>query len=101
MGGVMRDVVQQEGFAGLYSGAGISMTGAAVYCAIKFATYDISKDLCRKHLFADPDGKPSVFHRALSGGVAGVVSQTFVYPFDVLRRRLQTGGSVAREKYPS
>lgn len=101
MWGTMRDVVRQEGsFAALYSGAGISMTGAALYCGLKFATYDASKDLCRKYLLLDPDGSPTAFHRALSGGIAGVCAQTFVYPFDVLRRRLQTGGPEMRERYP-
>lgn len=99
--GMMRHVVATEGsLLALYSGAGISMTGAGIYCGIKFASYDASKALCRKHLMADPDGAPSALHRAVSGGLAGCFAQTFVYPFDVLRRRLQTGGAEAKAKYP-
>ncbi|OLP74857.1 hypothetical protein AK812_SmicGene45484, partial [Symbiodinium microadriaticum] len=41
-------------------------------------------DWCRRYLLPDPDGPPSALHRALSGGIAGVLAQTFVYPFDVL-----------------
>jgi len=97
----MRHVVATEGsFFALYSGAGISMTGAAIYCGIKFASYDASKAFCRQNLLADPEGSPSALHRAVSGGLAGCFAQTFVYPFDVLRRRLQTGGAEAKAKYP-
>lgn len=99
--GTMRGVYANEGgVRALYSGAGVSMTGAAIYCGVKFASYDISKSLCRRHLLPDPDGPPSALHRAFSGGLAGVFAQTFVYPFDVLRRRLQTGGAAAKAKYP-
>lgn len=99
--GTMRAVCAQEGsFFALYSGVGISMTGAALYCGIKFATYDVSKEFCRRNFLPDPDGPPSSLHRAMSGALAGLIAQTFVYPFDVLRRRLQTGGKEARKKYP-
>ncbi|CAE7457709.1 mcfP [Symbiodinium natans] len=100
MFGTVRDVWREAGIRALYSGAGVSMTGAAIYCGLKFATYDGCKDWCRRYLLPDPDGPPSALHRALSGGVAGVLAQTFVYPFDVLRRRLQTGGAAMKEKYP-
>lgn len=100
--GTMKEVyVQEKSVLALYAGAGISMKGAAIYCGLKFATYDFSKEICRKHLLPDPDGPASVTHRAVSGGLAGVISQTFVYPFDVLRRRLQTGGPEASAKYPN
>ena len=98
--GTMREAWREGGLRALYSGAGVSMTGAAIYCGLKFASYDASKELCQRYLLPDPDGPPSAFHRALSGGLAGVLAQTFVYPFDVLRRRLQTGGAAMREKYP-
>eukprot|EP00435_Cladocopium_sp_Y103_P025631 s1658_g6.t1 len=98
--GTVREVWREGGLRALYSGAGVSMTGAAIYCGLKFASYDASKDLCQRYLLPDPDGPPSALHRAMSGGLAGVMAQTFVYPFDVLRRRLQTGGPAMREKYP-
>lgn len=99
--GTLRHVYHKEGsLLALYSGAGISMTGAMLYCGLKFASYDKSKALCKEYLVPDPDGPTSYLHRAVSGGLAGVISQTFVYPFDVLRRRLQTGGAEAKAKYP-
>lgn len=100
--GVMKEVYIKEGsLRALYSGAGISMTGAALYCGIKFASYDACKDLCRRRLMPDPEGPASAVHRAVSGGLAGVIAQTFVYPVDVIRRRLQTGGPEAKAKYPN
>jgi len=102
MWGTLRQVYAEQGSVrALYSGAGISMTGAAIYCGLKFASYDASKMFCRRHLLPDPEGPPSYLHRAVSGGLAGVLAQTFVYPFDVLRRRLQTGGAEAKAKYPN
>lgn len=102
MWGTMRHVYAEEGsLRALYSGAGVSITGAAIYCGIKFASYDASKAFCRRHLLPDPDGPPSYLHAAVSGGLAGCFAQTFVYPFDVLRRRLQTGGAAAKAKYPN
>merc|ERR1712032_1319783 len=97
----MREVYTRDGVRGLWSGAGISMTGAGLYCGLKFASYDACKDICRRTLLPDPDAKPSVAHRAISGGLAGVAAQTVVYPVDVIRRRLQTGGADAKIKYPN
>merc|ERR1719446_417531 len=99
--GVMREVYAKErSIHALYSGAGISMIGAALYCGIKFASYDTCKDFSSKTLLPNPEGSPSAFHRALSGGLAGLLAQTFVYPVDVIRRRLQTGGADAKARYP-
>lgn len=100
--GTLWHVYTTEGsILALYSGVGISMTGAAIYCGLKFASYDACKAVCQKHLLPDPEGRPSAMHRAVSGGMAGLLSQSFVYPFDVIRRRLQTGGAEAKAKYPS
>ena len=38
-----RFCLMQGGLHALYSGAGVSMTGAAIYCGLKFASYDASK----------------------------------------------------------
>lgn len=102
MWGTMKQVYVQEGtFFALYSGAGISLVGGFLACGIKFASYDVLKGLCQRHLLPDPEGKPSPLHRAVSGGFAGLAAQSLVFPLDVLRRRLQTGGAEAKRKYPN
>merc|ERR1719401_1643604 len=98
--GTLKGIVAKDGALALYSGAGVSLNGAAIYCGLKFASYDACKGFCQAHLMPDPDGPPSVFCRAVSGGLAGIVAITFAYPFDVLRRRLQTGGVEAKRRYP-
>jgi len=46
MYGIMKEVYVKDGLRALWTGAGISMTGAGVYCGIKFASYDVCKDIC-------------------------------------------------------
>eukprot|EP00913_Durusdinium_trenchii_P012285 g11535.t1 len=61
MAGTVREVWRQGGVRALYSGAGVSMTGAAIYCGLKFASYDASKERqIQELLFAD-----HVFHMTL------------------------------------
>lgn len=71
--GTARDVFKEGGLRALYSGAQVSMTGAAIYCGLKFFSYDACKELCRSYL-PDPEGPPSALHRAMSGGLAGVMA---------------------------
>ncbi len=44
-----------------------------------------------------PEGKPAPLRswaELVSGGIAGLVSQTASYPLEVIRRRMQVGGAV-------
>ena len=43
--GTAREVFREGGLRALYSGAQVSMTGAAIYCGLKFASYDACKEM--------------------------------------------------------
>lgn len=50
--------------------------------------YNIFTDLCKKYI----DTEKNVYNSMVSGSVAGLISKTVVYPFDLARKRLQIQG---------
>lgn len=82
-----RMVYREEGFKGLYKGMLTSIMGVAPYVAINFTTYETLK-----RLWADSNRPPTIVESLAFGAVAGAAAQTFTYPIDLLRRRLQLQG---------
>lgn len=73
---------------GLYRGLVPTAAGVAPYVALNFACFESFKGM-----LTTEDGKPpGTLLKLLVGGVAGSISQTCTYPFDVLRRRMQVVG---------
>ena len=61
---------------------------------INFAAYEALRGIIT------PPGKSSVARKLTCGALAGSISQTLTYPFDVLRRKMQvTGMNALRVKY--
>ena len=88
--GMTRKIYAGEGVPAFYRGCYMSCFGGGTYSGIKFMTYDILKDFwCRTTGVAD-ERDLNVLQRAASGAAGGFVAQTFVYPMDVIRRRMQT-----------
>lgn len=104
-----------------YRGFGPTMLGMVPYAGVSFLTHDLIHDVFRLNLLARycvlPSAPPttrvvhtrkggeSVNSRDLrapltapaqlaAGGLAGMLSQTLAYPFEVIRRRMQVGGAV-------
>lgn len=80
---VMRD---EGGVRALYRGLIPTAMGVAPYVGINFATYEALRGI------VTPPGKSSVPRKLACGALAGSVSQTLTYPFDVLRRKMQVTG---------
>lgn len=80
---------KQAGIGALYKGMGATLTGAAPYTALKFATYEALKNLVSQHYGLEAGNLPAIF-LPICGATAGALAQSFVYPFDVVRRRFQT-----------
>jgi hypothetical protein len=91
-------IAKHEGVPALYRGIQATMVGVAPYTGIKFGTYELMKTALRNAIGVEEKDLPS-YMRAAAGASAGMFALTFVYPFDVIRRRFQThkGGA----KYPS
>jgi solute carrier family 25 protein 42 len=66
------------------------MTGVAPYAGLKFGIYDGLKAALQTYT-GKSEGELPWYVRVGSGSFAGLVAYTLVYPFDVVRRRMQTG----------
>ncbi|KAF8063248.1 mitochondrial carrier domain-containing protein, partial [Lyophyllum atratum] len=76
----------------LYRDLVTTAVGAAPYVGINFAAYEFPRGI------VTPPGKSSVWRKLSCGALAGTISQTLTYPFDVLRQKMQVmgmkGGSI-------
>jgi len=85
--GMTRKIMREEGgVRGLYRGLVTTAVGVAPYVGINFAAYEFLRGVIT------PPGKNSVVRKLSCGALAGTVSQTLTYPFDVLRRKMQVTG---------
>ena len=74
-----------------YAGLTPTLAGIIPYSGTTWATYETLKERMLRARGEDPDSGELPTHlNALCGGFAGVVGQTVSYPFDVVRRRMQT-----------
>jgi hypothetical protein len=97
---VMRSLHSWHQFGGvseLYKGLAPTLLGVIPYGAIAFSANEAVKARISKHLhpFQNKDDiELKVWHKLLSGALAGVVAQTLTYPLEIVRRRMQTAGHV-------
>ena len=69
-----------------------SCVGVAPYAGLKFLSYEGLKSVLA-NVFGVQETELKPWQRLGSGLVAGMLAQTFVYPMDVIRRRMQTAGT--------
>ncbi|KAG1742921.1 mitochondrial carrier domain-containing protein [Suillus lakei] len=77
---------EEGGVPGLYRGLVTTAVGVAPYVGINFATYEALRGV------VTPPGKNNAVRKLACGALAGSISQTLTYPFDVLRRKMQVTG---------
>lgn len=77
-------MLKEGGFSSLWRGNGINVMKIAPESAIKFAAYEKVKRLIR----GDEKRQLTIYERFLAGACAGGVSQTAIYPLEVLKTRL-------------
>ncbi|KAM3067248.1 coenzyme A transporter [Clarireedia jacksonii] len=100
-------IVPKSGLANFYRGFSATILGMLPYAGISFLTHDTAGDILRHPLLAPYTTLEKPEHYAankarplrgwaelLAGGLAGMVSQTSAYPLEVIRRRMQVGGTV-------
>jgi solute carrier family 25 (mitochondrial carrier protein), member 16 len=110
--GVIEQAAPRSGLINFYRGFLPTLLGMLPYAGMSFLTHDTIGDLLRHPSIAQYTVLPSTAlmgrigrdgpRRAqltapaelTSGAIAGLVSQTASYPFEVIRRRMQVGGAV-------
>ncbi|XP_050526723.1 mitochondrial ornithine transporter 1-like isoform X1 [Daktulosphaira vitifoliae] len=93
---VIRETFKTDGFKGFLRGLSFTLARESIGNTVFFGTYE----WCRE--FLKPKGQSkegcSVFATMISGSVAGVANWVAVYPFDVIKSKLQsTTGKVSRK----
>lgn len=65
-----------------------TLQGIVPYAGVNFAVFETLKQYAPK----DERGQISTVTKLVCGGLAGAIGQTVSYPWDVVRRRMQTMG---------
>lgn len=89
MKGMTYKIMREEGgVRALYKGMVTTSLGVAPYVGINFAAYELFRGIIT------PPGsdKNTAVRKLACGALAGTISQTLTYPFDVLRRKMQVTG---------
>lgn len=102
-----------------YRGFAPTILGMIPYAGVSFYTHDLIHDIFRSESLAQytvndvvtarlgSNSKSSHDHRPplrtwaqlIAGGFAGMLAQTALYPFEVIRRRMQVGGVVNKGRF--
>ncbi|KAH9942295.1 mitochondrial carrier [Epithele typhae] len=86
LGMTLKVMREEGGLRALYRGLIPTAMGVAPYVGINFATYEALRGIIT------PPGKTGAHRKLACGALAGSISQTLTYPFDVLRRKMQVTG---------
>lgn len=81
--GTFRKIVREDGFKALWRGNGTNCVKVAPQTCIRFTSYDIAK----AYICAD-QSEPTFSERLICGGLAGLTSQTLIYPLEPVKTRL-------------
>lgn len=84
LGYCFKQLLQEGGWISLWRGNGINVLKIAPETAIKFMAYEQAK----RKIKGQSEHELTIGQRFLAGAFAGVVSQTVIYPMEVLKTRL-------------
>jgi len=88
----IRDIAHNEGPRGFFQGLGAGVGQIIPYMGLFFATYETLRPVMSKLELPFGSGD------ATAGIIASVIAKTGVFPFDLIRKRLQVQGPT-RERY--
>lgn len=80
---MFKELIRDDGFRGLFRGNGTNVIKIMPETAIKMLTYDRIKELTCKN-----PKNPTMRDRFVSGGIAGLVASTLIYPMDLAKTKL-------------
>ncbi|XP_030238267.1 calcium-binding mitochondrial carrier protein SCaMC-1-B isoform X1 [Drosophila navojoa] len=81
----MKMLLKEGGVSSMWRGNGINVLKIAPETALKFAAYEQMKRLIRGN---DSTRQMTIVERFYAGAAAGGISQTIIYPMEVLKTRL-------------
>ncbi|KAI2803020.1 hypothetical protein BLOT_007143 [Blomia tropicalis] len=84
LGVCLRHMIQEGGVVSLWRGNGINVLKIAPETAIKFMAFDQMKRWIHAN---KKSGEITIMERFLAGSFAGAISQTVIYPMEVLKTR--------------
>ncbi|XP_017784896.1 PREDICTED: calcium-binding mitochondrial carrier protein SCaMC-2 isoform X2 [Nicrophorus vespilloides] len=84
IGDCFSNMVKEGGVQGLWRGNGINVLKIAPESAIKFAAYEQVK----RFIKGDSKHQLGIYERFCAGALAGGISQSAIYPLEVLKTRL-------------
>nr|XP_022905598.1 calcium-binding mitochondrial carrier protein SCaMC-2 isoform X3 [Onthophagus taurus] len=84
IGECLKNMLHEGGLRGLWRGNGINILKIAPESAIKFAAYEHVK----RFIKGDQKHNLGIYERFIAGALAGGISQTAIYPLEVLKTRL-------------
>ncbi|ETI55559.1 hypothetical protein F441_01739 [Phytophthora nicotianae CJ01A1] len=88
-------ILEREGLRGLYRGGWSGVMGAIPFEGVQFGCYEYLKLTAIRHqwpAYRWPEGKTEMdgLDYFVCGSVAGAIAQTVAYPFDTVKKRLQS-----------
>ncbi|KAL2320408.1 hypothetical protein Fmac_029377 [Flemingia macrophylla] len=86
----IKDIWKEGRFLGFFRGNGLNVVKVAPESAIRFYTYEMLKTFIASAKGGEAKADIGAMGRLLSGGIAGAVAQTVIYPMDLVKTRLQT-----------
>lgn len=82
---IMKDLLKEGGFISLWRGNGMNVTKVVPEMAFKFTFYEEVKQII---LATQGKSQLNMGDRMIAGGIAGLASQTIIYPLEVIKTRL-------------
>ncbi|CAB3226477.1 unnamed protein product [Arctia plantaginis] len=82
----LNKMIGEGGITGMWRGNGINVIKIAPESALKFAAYEQVKRLIKGE--KTKNGPLEIHERFVAGATAGAISQTVIYPLEVLKTRL-------------
>ncbi|KAG9130793.1 hypothetical protein Leryth_020019 [Lithospermum erythrorhizon] len=90
----LHTIRREEGALGLYKGLGITLLGVGPNLAISFSVYETARSYWHSHRPHDS----TVLVSLTCGSISGIAASTVVFPFDLVRRRMQLEGAGGRAR---